>query len=293
MFPQATSPIRDVWADNLVEEFDRIEQLLSRYPFIAMDTEFPGIVARPLGSFRSQSDYLYQSLRCNVDLLRIIQLGITLADAQGNSPSGICTWQFNFRFSLDEDTYAQESIDLLASSGLDFFMHHTRGIDVDDFGALLVTSGMVLVPAVTWVSFHSVFDFGYLLKVLTNQPLPSDEGDFFNMLQVFFPAFYDIKLMMRVGRSLKGGLQDLADDLGIARVGVQHQAGSDALLTSRVFFKLRSAYFSDQSTGDMETYLGQLFGLSGGLPFTSTGQTRIDPASALLGTTPPAPSLRT
>lgn len=264
-----------MWADNLHEEFERIEQLLGQYPYIAMDTEFPGIVARPLGSFRSQSDYLYQSLRCNVDLLRIIQLGVTLSDEHGTMPAGVCTWQFNFTFSLDEDTYAQESIDLLASSGLDFYMHQTKGIDVDDFGALLMTSGMVLMPGVTWISFHSVFDFGYLLKVLTNQPLPADELDFFHLLHTFFPCFFDIKLMMRVGRNLKGGLQDLADDLGINRVGVQHQAGSDALLTAHVFFRLRSAYFG-QTGETVATYVGQLFGLNG------VQISKLDPASALL-----------
>jgi len=64
------------------------------------DTEFPGVVARPIGNFRTSPDYHYQTLRCNVDLLKIIQLGITFADEQGNLPKGVCTWQFNFRFNL-------------------------------------------------------------------------------------------------------------------------------------------------------------------------------------------------
>lgn len=64
------------------------------------DTEFPGVVARPLGTFASQSEFLYQTLRCNVDLLKIIQLGITLSDGLGNVPTGTHTWQFNFKFSL-------------------------------------------------------------------------------------------------------------------------------------------------------------------------------------------------
>lgn len=59
------------------------------------------MVARPLGTFISQSEFLYQTLRCNVDLLKIIQLGITLSDSAGNVPSGIHTWQFNFKFSLE------------------------------------------------------------------------------------------------------------------------------------------------------------------------------------------------
>lgn len=64
------------------------------------DTEFPGVVARPIGSFKGSSDYHYQTLRCNVDLLRIIQLGLTLADENGQPAPGVCTWQFNFQFSV-------------------------------------------------------------------------------------------------------------------------------------------------------------------------------------------------
>lgn len=128
------------------------------------------MVARPLGTFISQSEFLYQTLRCNVDLLKIIQLGITLSDSAGNVPSGIHTWQFNFKFSLEylyfahlprvrlrEDAYAQESIDLLLNSGIDFKQHQERGIDVNDFGELLISSGMILVDDVTWISFHRYF----------------------------------------------------------------------------------------------------------------------------------------
>lgn len=64
------------------------------------DTEFPGVVARPVGEFRSQSDYSYQLLRCNVDILRIIQIGFTFMNDKGELPQGITTWQFNFKFSL-------------------------------------------------------------------------------------------------------------------------------------------------------------------------------------------------
>jgi len=64
------------------------------------DTEFPGVVARPIGSFKTSSDYHYQTMRCNVDLLKIIQVGLTIADEDGNYPQDISTWQFNFRFSV-------------------------------------------------------------------------------------------------------------------------------------------------------------------------------------------------
>jgi hypothetical protein len=39
-------------------------------------------------------------MRCNVDLLKLIQAGITLADEEGNFPQDVTTWQFNFKFSI-------------------------------------------------------------------------------------------------------------------------------------------------------------------------------------------------
>ena len=36
------------------------------------DTEFPGVVARPVGEFKSTTDFQYQLLRCNVDLLKVL-----------------------------------------------------------------------------------------------------------------------------------------------------------------------------------------------------------------------------
>jgi len=58
------------------------------------------VVARPIGEFRTPSDYQYQLVRTNCDMLRLIQLGLTLLDKNGNCPPGITTWQFNFKFSL-------------------------------------------------------------------------------------------------------------------------------------------------------------------------------------------------
>eukprot|EP01114_Cavostelium_apophysatum_P013345 TRINITY_DN3210_c0_g1_i2.p1 TRINITY_DN3210_c0_g1~~TRINITY_DN3210_c0_g1_i2.p1 ORF type:complete len:298 (+),score=56.89 TRINITY_DN3210_c0_g1_i2:148-1041(+) len=252
--------IRDVWADNLEEEMANIRQLVDKYPYVAMDTEFPGVVARPIGSFSSSSDYHYQTLRCNVDLLKIIQLGLTFSNGDGEVPPTTCTWQFNFKFNLSEDMYAQDSIDLLIRSGIEFSKNEEYGIDVADFGELLMSSGIVLNEEVKWISFHSGYDFGYLLKVLTCKPLPAEESEFFESVRTYFPCIYDIKFLMKSCKNLKGGLNDLADDLKVDRIGPQHQAGSDSLLTSHTFFKMRSLFF--ENTIDDSKYMGILYGLS-------------------------------
>jgi CCR4-NOT transcription complex subunit 7/8 len=117
-----------------------------------------------------------------VNLLKIIQLGVSFCDEQGNLPPGTTTWQFNFKFNLkyefassagteffhhilstfisiqerfyiwfitnlcsySEDMYAQDSIELLTRAGIDFKKNEQFGIDVADFGELLMSSGIVL-----------------------------------------------------------------------------------------------------------------------------------------------------
>ena len=55
--------IREVWNNNLEEEFKQICQIVTKYPFVAMDTEFPGVVARPIGKIGlSTPEVLYLKL---------------------------------------------------------------------------------------------------------------------------------------------------------------------------------------------------------------------------------------
>merc|ERR1712141_93544 len=252
--------IREVWAHNLDEEFKTICQIIQKFPFVAMDTEFPGVVARPIGEFKSTADYQYQLLRCNVDLLKIIQLGLTFLDETGSLPdSGPSTWQFNFKFNLTEDMYAEDSVDLLQNSGIQFEKHEQEGIDPMHFAEMMLVSGLVLMDNVKWLSFHSGYDFGYLLNLLTNQNLPKTEGEFFGLLKLYFPNVYDVKYLMKSCKNLKGGLQEVANELEVRRVGPQHQAGSDALLTGQTFFRMKEMFFEDDI--DDSKYCGHLFGL--------------------------------
>lgn len=255
-----------------------------------------------MGAFTTKADYHYQTLRCNVDLLRVIQLGITLFSEDGETPpahltdiSGApastypnnllpcpCTWQFNFVFSMQDDMYNQDSIDFLTQAGLDLELHEKNGIEPDQFGALLISSGLVLLEDVRWISFHSGYDFGYLVKLMLCKPLPEDETEYRKLLSIFFPSIYDIKYMVKHAQrnqsvndtpltpqaanilnnlGQKSSLQDLADELGIKRVGVAHQAGSDSLLTGKIFWDVRKNIFN--GVIDDEKYLGQVWGLNG------------------------------
>ncbi|CAG2241594.1 CCR4-NOT transcription complex subunit 7-like [Mytilus galloprovincialis] len=261
--------IKDVWQNNMEEEFRKIRHVVQKYRYVAMDTEFPGVVARPIGEFRNAADFQYQLLRCNVDLLKIIQCGITFLDENGDTPSPISTWQFNFKYSLVEDMFAQESIDLLQNSGIQFKKHEEEGIEVYEFAELLMTSGIVLSENVKWLSFHSGYDFGYLLKLLTDQPLPSEESEFFEYLRIYFPNIYDVKYLMKSCKNLKGGLQEVAEQLEIERIGPQHQAGSDSLLTGAAFFKMREMFFEDNI--DDAKYCGHLYGLGTSYVQNGTG----------------------
>jgi hypothetical protein len=56
-----------------------------------------------------------------------------------------------------EDMYAQDSIDLLQNSGIQFKKHEEEGIEPQDFAELLMTSGIVLMDNIKWLSFHRYY----------------------------------------------------------------------------------------------------------------------------------------
>ena len=56
--------------------------------------------------------------------------------------------------------YAEESVDLLQNSGIQFDRHEREGIETVHFAEMLLVSGIVLLDNVKWLSFHSGYDFG-------------------------------------------------------------------------------------------------------------------------------------
>ncbi|KAI3471772.1 hypothetical protein Pfo_028425 [Paulownia fortunei] len=240
--------IRSVWSSNLEYEFSLIRRLIDQYSFVSMDTEFPGVVIRHQHPYSDPLDH-YQTLKSNVDALKLIQVGITLSDSFGNLPDLGCPdrcfiWEFNFRdFDISRDDHAPNSIDLLRHQGINFESTRQFGVSTSRFAELMMSSGLLC--------HHG-------------QALPGTLPEFLNLLRVIFGnRVYDVKHLMKFCQGLHGGLDRVAQSLGVERaVGKCHQAGSDSLLTWHAFEKIRAVYFDNGETECLpDKYAGVLYGL--------------------------------
>lgn len=256
------SGIKDIWRVDMEAAFDRIQTLVETFNFVAIDTEFPGVVLNPNNQshLRLTDEAInFLQLRGNVNNLKIIQLGLSFSNEKGEKPSGVHTYQFNFEFDLQREMYAEDAINLLTNAGLDFKKHASdAAIRLDEFGEMLMSSGLVLNDEVHWISFHGMYDFAYPLHLLMSQDLPDNPIGFFDMLLMYFPQITDLKYQKRKpddGHGFHGGLQTLAYRYGVTRYGKDHQAGSDALLTMDVFFSL-------EDSRREKAFDGHLYGLS-------------------------------
>ena len=119
------------------------------------------------------------------------------------------------------------------------------------------------------------------LAQLTAMSLPDSETEFLDTLKIYFPNLYDIKYLMLSTDNLMGGLQSVANKLKVKRIGSQHQAGSDSLLTGQVFFKIYDKYFS-HGLDDVK-FSGQICGFNSCMPAVSSSsyQAVDDPGSAV------------
>ncbi len=77
-----------------------------------------------------------------MDHLKIIQLGVTLANKNGDVPPGTSTWQFDFQFDIDADDSEASSIELLKAVGINFDKHKAHGVNTFLFGEHMFTAGM-------------------------------------------------------------------------------------------------------------------------------------------------------
>lgn len=136
-------------------------------------------------------------MKKNIDQTKIIQIGITLADEKGEMPLPVSTWQFNFDFNEEKDLKEGSSFDLLLKSGIDFNLLKMHGIPPHYFAEKLTNSGLVMNDSLTWVCFAGSFDMAYLVRILTNDKIPTQRNVFNKTLETFFPKLLDIKTFVR------------------------------------------------------------------------------------------------
>ena len=165
-------------------------------------------------------------------------------------PKPVSTWQFNFDWDIETERKAEVSINKLKECGLDFnnFKHH--GISPLYFAEKVMASGLVLNDRLTWICFHGNQDFGFMMKLMMNENLPQTVQLFEKYLQYYIPNVLDIKSFMH-SFNLYGGLEKIAKQLNIVRMGSQHQAGSDSLVTLQVLFRLFNNF---KTEGDRKNY---------------------------------------
>lgn len=275
--------VRKVWAYNFRTEFSLMSSVLNEFHLVSFDTEFPGTVLEPEKPYRRLTRAeKFRSMVENVNLTKLIQLGICLSDLKGNLPSfgteNGYVWEFNFReFDQEIDAQNPTSIDLLTNQGIDLDKNKEQGIDARHFAHMFLSSvfgiyaraafggcGMVdKDPKITWVMFHSLYDLGYLIKLLNNQLLPDDQFQFITLVFGYFGfSAFDVK-EIAYPFGLHGGLDKIAEILGVSRKGGKsHQAGSDSLLTMEVFLKLRQKHFNGEDKKLLQEFNHKLYGLN-------------------------------
>ncbi|XAR73070.1 Poly(A)-specific ribonuclease [Bertholletia excelsa] len=236
--------INEVWAENLDYEVGRIASMLDMYTFVALDTEFPGFLSNT-PRYGSQ-EQRYQDLKINVESLKMIQLGLTLFNSEGRIGG---SWQINFSdFDASRDLHVEASVRLLRKSGIDLEKNTLQGVEGRVF-AKLFFSVLSNHRNLKWVSFHGLYDFAYVFKIVSGaQVLPPTLTHFAYLLWQFFDSVCDVKYMARFCEGLmmgELGLERMAKILHVHRRGQAHQAGSDSLLTARVFARMKEVYGLD------------------------------------------------
>ncbi|CAO2142567.1 unnamed protein product [Urochloa humidicola] len=274
--------VRPVTAANYESELDQIGSLLPQFPIIVFDTEYPGTVHRPPPG-RSECDLTpperYTLIKANIDEVPILQLGITLCDADGNVPifsgaggtaAAACyerAWVFTFSdFDARRDRHAPESVAFLRSRGVDLDAARAHGVSSTVFAARFAAA--VLAPArisaavldperrLTWAAYGGAYDFAYMVKMLSGgRPLPGTWHEFMARARELLGrgGMFDAKYMAEHSGLIAGGggLRGVAAWLGVETPLVPEPpflAGPKCRAACRVYTAMRR-YFR-------ELYLG-------------------------------------
>ena len=172
----------------------------------------PGLIARPFGEFLTREDMHYQTMRCNVELTKVLQIALTVSDDQSLDQLELPLWCFNFHF--DDTDAAPEG---LLKDYHDYLVQlHSDGIDPAVFAEWLYSSGLLLNDRLQWVCFNGLSDFGYLARIATNAVLPASEDAFLDLMRLYFPHHQDARVVVHLNPA-KAELLDYAKKLQAMR----------------------------------------------------------------------------
>ena len=113
-------------------------------------------------------------MKANVDSMHLIQVGLTFSDRHGNLPtfgtSNRFIWEFNFcEFDVTRHPHAPHSIALLRRQDIDFDKNRRFGVNIVRFAELMMLSGLLCNNNIQWIVFHSAYDLGYMVKILSQR----------------------------------------------------------------------------------------------------------------------------
>ncbi|KFK39695.1 hypothetical protein AALP_AA3G277100 [Arabis alpina] len=234
---------REIWNWNKEEELTSMKECLKASSYIAIDTEFPGCLKEsPMDA--NEADR-YSDMRFNVERTKLIQLGLTLLGSDGKNRG---TWEVNFSdFDVRRDKKNDKSISFLRRNGLNFDKIREEGIPMEDF---FKQFSKMLNKQMSWVTFDGSYDMAYLFKGLTGvKSLPPTSQRFDETVERLVGYVFDAKDIAGLCKGLSScyGLQRVADELQIKRLGTAHHAGSDSELTARVYIKMALMVHRDLS----------------------------------------------
>eukprot|EP00928_Gymnodinium_smaydae_P050109 TRINITY_DN33718_c0_g1_i1.p1 TRINITY_DN33718_c0_g1~~TRINITY_DN33718_c0_g1_i1.p1 ORF type:complete len:411 (+),score=71.89 TRINITY_DN33718_c0_g1_i1:41-1234(+) len=235
--PDNRPAVREVWAnsdvDGALDALAAALRLGGSAGVLALDVEFPGFV-RETSQF-AQLQERYEAVRDNLTLLKPIQAGMAVADAHG---SLLGAWSFNLRFDVAFDYHLERSVAFLENAGVDFRRHAVEGLDMLQLGQCLAEILRNINSGPRLVTFSGLHDLGYLLKMLSgSESIPLRIADFEAALDAFFPEREDLQEHLPPF----GSLEHWSREFGVLRDGLAHTAGSDALLTLRLYLHVAEA----------------------------------------------------
>lgn len=224
----------NVYSYNFEEHMYSLKENLVHYTCISLDTEFPGFIYDQSNS----SGTAYERTKLNVDIMQLIQVGISLSTPSGDRCSTV--YQFNLKWNIDIANYSAPSVQMLASAGLDFAGCAQQGIAHSDFSQALQWLGILHNPFYTFVAFDGKYDFAYLVSLFSSdqygkKPLPDTVEEFMKYVTYYFPCILDLKVIAASLFRFNGGLRALDNALGNASLRLYHQGGYDALVTTNCF----------------------------------------------------------